>query len=75
MAPQTSVGNEEIDLRQKHFVVLVEYLEQQENCSRCQSRISKSRRTLSWRNQVYLRIGKTPNTYTFRVVRINKFFQ
>ena len=41
-----------IDLRKK--IVLAEYFEQQTDCSRYRRKISQSRRSPSWRNQLYL---------------------
>ena len=39
--------------KNKKFVVLAEYFEQQTNCSRYRRKISQSRKSPSWRNQLY----------------------
>ena len=40
--------------KNKKFVVLTEYFEQQKNCSRYRRKMSQSRRRQLWRNQSYL---------------------
>ena len=40
--------------KNKKFLVLSKYFEQQTNCYRCRRKMSQSRRSPSWKNQAYL---------------------
>ena len=40
--------------KNKKNVVLVKYFDQQTNCSRCRRKMSQSRKSPLWRNQLYL---------------------